>query len=575
MKTKTANKKILVFTISVLFLLGMISAVPTFAASEDVPLNDMVRLTTYYTTAVNYDASKTDYMLYQNQWFSTMGESIWADYGETAAGTGTSYVDLASSCMIGDYAGETLTWGDYAFIESTYAAAVTATGDSAWVVGTNCTAPSLSAGATATYISLQMAGDASSDGGSTAEAVTWTGNIHDDIDNDGVDDSATVFEEDYLKCSANVFLYYCIKVVSSDVDVATSFWVQVSFYVDQSTTYDVKIEVNGGSDVANSYVSDWTYTGANAAELDYFEAEGHAIAGFISIAELISDDSDSTPNIAGVDYVKAGITAVDNYGDGSSDTINGYIYNLCLLDEEPALTDNDPSQTVDWTGGADNAAVGDATYYVSSDCLFPYVVAASANAYNSYVYLDADFDSGDTLLQNWHHIKFLGTAKLDYSSDSSITTSMGEPPNKRVVDLNYNFNQLRISDGDEITSSFAPAYSAAAFYITTDQDDFWSPEKQYDEDLIYAEVAGVEKTEDFEQALANVADNTHVAFYTWSTAPSAGIQNVHYEYYTEESKEFAPPVFKKGLIAGNITLIIGMTAILLGALGLYLRRKNK
>ena len=162
-----------------------------------VPLKDHMSLTTYSYTAVSSVVDVDDYMLIGNNWFSTMGESIWSKDGETTAGVGTSYVSLADSCIIGEYSSNPHSWSDFSYLKSSYSSTVTkVSGDNAWVVGTNCTAPSLSAGSTSSYISLQMAGDASADAGSANEEISFLADCWVDIDNDGSNESGTVAEED-------------------------------------------------------------------------------------------------------------------------------------------------------------------------------------------------------------------------------------------------------------------------------------------------------------------------------------------------------------------------------------------
>lgn len=309
MNSLKVSKKIIVPFLLALFVFGMIAVIPTNAAITGLRLQEQISLTGFSLTAVDSSASSTDYMLVDHYFYTPMGETIWSKDGETSAGTGTSYISLEDSCIIGEYASEPMSWSDFAYIKSSFSATEAEGGDTACGSG-NITDVSLSAGSTSSYISGSADfADAFNDGGTAAETVTWTSDCWSDQDSDGTDDSASVPEEDYVHFTKNVYIYYCLKVDGSATDVACSFAIQLGFYVDASTTYDVKIEVNGGSDAASSYTSDWTYTGATSAELDYFECEGHAIAGILDLSELIADDSDSSPVIAGLDWWKVIITA--------------------------------------------------------------------------------------------------------------------------------------------------------------------------------------------------------------------------------------------------------------------------
>ena len=569
------NKKTLVLSTTLFLSLLLIGMIPTQAAIA-VPLQDHISLTGYYNTAVDSTVDVNDYMLVGNYWYSSMGEAIWASDGETSAGTGTSYISLEDSCILGDYASEPNSWADYAYLKSSYGATVTKVGgDLAWVVGTNCTAPSLSAGSTSSYISLQMAGDASGTGG-TAEEITFTADCWSDVDGDGVDDSATVPEEDYIAFTSNVYVYGVAMVDASDVDKDASGYIKLGFYVDSSTTYDMRIEFQGGEVAADStYVASWTYTGATATELDHFEAEAEAIAFLVDLSDAISDDTDSSPVIAGLDWIKLGIYAEDAYGDGSSDTIDFYVYNLAIFDEIPALTDNDPSTDYDINQAANQATTGDATYYLSHNVLQPYVAAATDNDWVTKVYFDRDFKNGDRLFNQWRHIKFMGTAKKDPSS-GSVSTERGTPPNVRECNYVFNFNQLRISDGDDLSSTFTPTYTAQLFKIKTENDDFYSAEKEYDDDIISASVKGVDKTDTFISALANQNDNTWVTLFTFAAVDTSGNTEIAYSYYTEETPDDLqePIVWPTFGVPRNIGFIIGGIA-LLGVIALAIAKKRR
>jgi len=554
------------------------SSFPTVAAST-VPLKDRVELTSYSYTAVDVNSAPSDYMIDGKLLYTTMSEKIYAGDGETSAGSGTSYLDLSQSCLLGDYANrlgsafDISSWSDFAFVQPTYSTSETEAGDTA---ADSITDPSLSAGDTDTYISATVDWTtASVDAGTASETVYWDAEVWYDGDGDGTDDSSTTPAEDYIPFTKNVYIYAVMKIDCSDIDKQVTFTLSPHFYVDAATTYAVDITLIGGSGGASSYTHEWVYTGATSAQVKFYEAEDDWVVVLIDLAELISDDTDSSPNIAGLDYIRFKLVASDDYGDNSSDTVTAYLRNFCIFNDIPALTDRSASTRFDINGDTTNTATGDASYYTSHDILQPYTAAATDNAWNSKIYLDNDIVSGTQLLLNWHQITFAGKAWLD-PSEISVNTQLGQPPNKRDVSLTFDFNQLRISDNDEISSTFAPSYGTAAFYITTDKDDFYSDAKDFDEDIISAEVSGVDVTDDFKTALANVDDDTDVALYTWSSTPTNGKVEVKYSYWTAEQEEvgaadwafFANAV---SFLGQNIYIVaaVSITIIALVALAFY------
>ena len=572
------NKYALVLLALGLFFGSVIASTSTMAANDAIifPLDEHISLGTYVNTAVSELVDKDDYMLNGYYYYTTMGETLWAYQGESSAGSGTSYIDLGASCLIGDYGSYPMSWADFSYIKSSYSSTVTATGDSAWVVGTNCTAPSLSAGATSSYISLQMGGDASSDAGSTAENIVWTADCWSDVDSDGTDDSATVPEEDFVHFPSTTYIYGAAMVDSSDNDVATYGYITLGFYVDSSTTYDVTIKLNGGSDAASNYVSSWTYTGATAATLDFYEAEGNVVVFLIDLADLISDDTDSSPVVSGIDWVKLGINAADDYSTTTA-TIDFYLYNLCVLDELPAITDNDYGQTSpDWNGAANNAAIGDGTYYMNHDILLPYIAAATNNAFTGYVYVEDDLLSGARLNNLWRHVCFKGTSMMKGRITNTDHVRSG-PPYEWHYYVTYDFNQYRISDGKLITSTYQPSYSSQVFKIKTDDNVFYSPENSYDKDWLYANVKGINELDSFKSALKSQADATWVTMYTFGSVDSSGQMNMEWGY----KASLQPSLVGGGEEEFNIPAMTPAAWGVVGAIGLaviilaVIRRRRK
>jgi len=265
-----------------------------------------------------------------------------------------------------------------------------------------------------------------------------------------------------------------------------------------------------------------------------------------------------------LDWIKLGITAADNYGDGSSDTVDFYVYNLAILDNIPAITDNEPSTDVDINQGDNIATYGDDTYYLSHNQLQPVISAATNNEYNTKVYLDKDFPNGGYLLNTWRHITFAGTAKIDADPARSSVSWLERtgPDYVKHVDLWFNFNQMRHSDSTKnIASTFAPSYTAQYFKIKTDDNVFYSPEKSYDEDINNAYVDDVKKQEDFASALANQNDNTWVNLYTYSSVKTEGASHISYDLTTE----VGPSSYQEiGMFPGLGTKIYSSTGIIIG-----------
>lgn len=536
------NKR-LKFGIATFFLaLFFMGLVPLSQASVvNVPLQDHLSLITYSYTAADNTVTKTDFMLDGHYWYSSMGESVWSNNGESSAGVGTSYLDLGLSALKGDYAGYPYSWSDFAYLTSSFGSTVTkVSGDSAWTVGTNCSFPSLSAGATSSYIRMQMAGAANALTGANEE-ITFTAETWHDYDGDNVDDSATVTSEDFIPFTQNTYIFGTAMVDASDIDKDAHGYIQLGLYVDSSTTYDLRIEFQGGEIAADSsYVASWNYTDEGTAYdsiLSFYEAEGEKVSFLIDLADLISDDTDSTPVISGLDFWKMGIYAEDAYGDDDADTIDFYVYNLAILDEIPCITDNDAASDWDINQAANIAIYGEDDYYLSHDSLQPVVSAATDNEFNTYIYLDKDFDNGDYLFNNWRHVTFAGTGKLEASA-GDINTALGTGKNRRDVQLTFNHNQMRIYEGRtrELSSTYTPTISTQAFVIKTDNDDFYSSEGEYDQDLIEDTIwiDGKDEYQTFVQALANVNDNTWVTLKTFGAVDTDGETNLEYSYYTEE-----------------------------------------
>lgn len=568
------RKKVFSLSLLMLFILGVVAHSSAFdPATFDRYLDEEVQLGTYYVTLVDYATTKTDYLIVGENVFFPAGEYISAGDGNTAVATGTSYVDLSKSCILGDYASDIATWADFAFLQKSYSTTEVETGDTACGAG-NITDPSLSAGQTTTYISaIADFTDASADGGTDIETVSWTANIFNDIDGDGTDDTATVPEEDYIPCTKDVYIYFSGMIDSSDVDTSTFLTVYVSFYIDQSTNYNVEIRLAGGDGDASAYSTHWTYAGVGSARLTVYEAEDDAFATVISLAELISDDANDDPSIAGIDYVKIMLHADDNYGSGDADTVKGYVYNLALFDEPPAITDNTPSTDIDddLTGGESNTVEGDATYLSSHNILNPYWVAAATNSISSLVYLDTDVYHGMTLTNAWHQIYFAGTACLMPESYGN-SPGVADGGNYRSTGMTFNFNPRQISDPDwmkELSSTWVASYSTAALYITTDEDQFNGDPKEFHLDVIEANVEGVDETDAFVSALVNQGDDTDVSLYAWSTAPTAGIQEILFKYYNTVGAGWSIGGIV-GFVSGNL-LLFGIAAAVL----IFLRMRKK
>jgi len=582
------------------FLLGFIPQTQAKMVVTDIPLEDYISLGTYYYTAVNENVDKDDYMLinYEDgtQWFSSMGETIFSKDGETSAGTGTSYVDLSASCLMGDYASYPYSWADFAYLKSSFSSSVTkVSGDSAWTVGTNCTAPSLSAGPTTAYIKMQMAGTANALTGNNEE-INFISEVWHDIDGDGVDDSASVAEEDYIPLQSTTYLYGTAMVDASDTDKDAHGYIIVAFYVDSSTNYLLRINFEGGETASDStYVADWVTdsdgteagTGTGATKLDFFECEGQAVTFLIDIADMISDDATDSPVISGIDWWKMGIYAEDAYGDDTSDTIDFYVYNLAVVDEIPALTDNDASSTWDINQGDNIAIYGEDDYFLTHDCLQPVVSADTANTFNNKVYFDADFKNGDMLCNQWRHIKVMGEAKkLMNMEESYVRTGVGTAPNRRDCYYTFDFNQMRIHESreEELSTTYQPSYSSQIFKIRTDNDDFYSPENEYDQDLVEQingewaiTVKGINKYETFQQNLANQADNTWVSIYTFGSTDSEGTFVLKYSYQTQDSgtAEGGQIVLPIGAgISIGTTALVGFLTVISIAL-IYIKKKRK
>lgn len=89
----------------------------------------------------------------------------------------------------------------------------------------------------------------------------------------------------------------------------------------------------------------------------------------------------------------------------------------------------------------------------------------------------------------------------------------------------------------ELSSTYTPTISTQLFVIKTDNDDFYSPEGEYDQDLIKDSVwiDGKDEYQTFVQALANQNDNTWVTLKTFSAVDSDGVTNLQYSYFTEET----------------------------------------
>ena len=187
------------FLLLSLFFLGM-CFVPTMA-NVGVPLQDHISLTGYAYTAADVTVDKDDYMLVDRFWYSSMGESIWSSDGETSAGSGTSYLSLEDSCIIGDYGSYPLSWADFSYVKASYSATEAEIytceydclkgGDTA---ADGVTDPAFSSDPLgASYISCAGTFEtAATDGGSAAETITWTAEAWRDLDGDGTDDSSTV-----------------------------------------------------------------------------------------------------------------------------------------------------------------------------------------------------------------------------------------------------------------------------------------------------------------------------------------------------------------------------------------------
>ena len=557
------NKKLIGLSFLIVLGLSGLLAIPGALAATDRPLMERVQLGTYSITCVDSHTTKYDYMLVGKQIYFPCMEYIDSGDGETAVNTATSYVDLSKSCILGDYASEHGLWNDYAFIQDTFSGTETEAGDTACGSG-NITDPSLSAGSTSTYISCEADfANAAADGGTAAESVTWAAEVWRDLDDDGTDDTSTVPEEDYIVCTKDVYIYYCLKVDASDTDTTAFFSVSVFFYVDASTTYEVEIVVAGGDGAAAAYAADWDYSGTSKVVLTYQEAENEAVAGVISLAEVISDDGES-PAIAGIDYTEVCLSADDNYGAGDTDTVTGYLYNLAIFDEPPAINDNDPATDLDdtMTNGNEDTAIGDATYYASHNILIPYTASAADTDWDTLIYLDSDIYDGrfapDQELTNvWHQIYFAGTAEM-LPKVYSTSINPGVDGTTRNVDMLFDFNQRRISDATEtLSSTWAPSFSTADVYITTDEDVFRGDAKEFHLDIIDFYVEGVKETDDAVSNLVNTADDTDTSLFQWSTAPSTGEKTVQLSYYCSLidvgsliNFDWVPPI-----ISGNLLLI--------------------
>ena len=166
-----------------------------------------------------------------------------------------------------------------------------------------------------------------------------------------------------------------------------------------------------------------------------------------------------------------------------------------------------------------------------------------------------------------------------------ISTQIGTAPNRRDCFYTYNFNQMRIHENREeaLSTTFLPSYSSQIFQIRTDNDDFYSTEKEYDQDLVEKigdnwaiTVKGVNKFETFEQNLANVADNTWVTLYTFIAVDTSGLMVLKYSYMTQESGSDAGGIYIPIGQGFNIGagVIIGVLSFISIAIILIKKRKE-
>ena len=115
-------RNLLIYT-TILFLFLSTSNVQGDISSFSVPLNDEITLPSYSFTAVSDNVDIDDYMLDGKQLYFPFDEYLEAGDGKTGGASGTSYISLEESTLLGDYASESESWSEYAFIETTYGSA--------------------------------------------------------------------------------------------------------------------------------------------------------------------------------------------------------------------------------------------------------------------------------------------------------------------------------------------------------------------------------------------------------------------------------------------------------------------